>query len=1151
MIPSFLKPIHLGDKLAKLDRLGDKTLADSKLSAISVLRLSEGAKAHLAYTIPALKLYVTADGLQARSITKKLNSYEKGCAVYLPHRDDSLMYRGGASKMVERERLGALTSFLSGENKILVVSADAVVQKYAKPHLFERYAVSVYTEQIIPPQEVAEKLVEAGYTRVDAIQEMGDFALRGDILDVYSIDGKAYRIDFFDELVEEIKEIDIEQMVAVRTLNGLAVPPSGDIILDGEDAVILKEKLVALGDKAKVNPETIKAGVLDNSVIWALPLLPRATVTVFDLMQYVAEKRGEAGVVIFDEPKPCHEKLNILGKEFGGRLKHLVEDGEAMDFHKEAVIDLNEVKRQILLRRKVSFTSLALSNPMFEPKTLIEPRCLPVSKYYLDAGSIFGDMREYRKYGYKVLLACGDEERARSITRSLVDGDVYATFSINGEASGADGEGVIVTPLTIENGFCYPDLKIIVVGVSECVGKNRGTTAIMPKSQFIAPKTGDYVVHRVHGVGLCKGTTMLKVGEFEKEFIVLKYRDEGTLYVPCDQTDNLQKFVGEEHPRLNKLGGKEFEREKEKVRASVKKLAVNLLKLYAQREKQEGFKYSEDTVWQKEFEDAFPYEETPDQLKAISDIKTDMESGRIMDRLLVGDVGFGKTEVAFRAMFKTILDGKQAVLLAPTTILARQHYENLKPRLEEFGIDLALITRLQTGAENKDAVARLADGTLHLAIATHKILSNKINFHDLGLLVLDEEQRFGVDHKEKLKERYPKVNVLTLSATPIPRTLNMALSGIRDISLLETAPQGRLPVQTYVTAYSDTLVKDAIVRECARKGQTLILLNNIDALDVYASKIRSMIPDVKVVTAHGQMQPTELEKRMAAFYDKQYEVLISTTIIENGIDLPDANTLIVLEADNFGLSQLYQLRGRVGRRGALAHAYFTLPENGTITDTADKRLQALLDNTEIGSGFKIALSDLSIRGAGNILGAEQHGHIERVGYEMYIQLLNEAVEELRTGVPHKEKREIDMKIDAQAYIQDGYVSGRDKMRIYKRIAEVSSLSARDALVKELSDVFGPVEKPLKNLIDVALIKNMAREHEVTKITVNKMGAGVVFEDSNVFKNEGIMRAVALFGGEAVLTSTIPPNLVFNQKGTSPEEKIQKLISFFVAVGDQN
>ena len=1150
MIPSFLRPIHLGEKFAKLDRLGDKHLADSRLSAISVLRLSEGAKAHLGYTVPAHKLYITADPLQAKSVTKKLNSYEKGCAVYLPHRDDSLIYRGGTGKIVERERLSALTSYLKGEHQILVVSADAVVEKFSCPDVFESYACSIYTEQIIEPQVFADKLAKAGYTRVDAISEIGDFALRGDVLDVYSMDGKAYRIDFFDELVEEIKEINVEEMVAVRRLNGLTIPPNGEIVLDSDSATLLKEKLTALGEKSKINPERAVEGVLEGDMLWAIPLIPDSFVTVFDLVDYVASKRGEQSVVVIDEPKPCHEKLNILGKEFQGRLKHLIEDGAVLPFHKDAVIDLNEVKRQLLLRRKLSFTALALSNPMFDPKTIIEPRCLPVSKYYLDAGSIFRDMLEFRKYGYRVLLACGSEEKAKSVTRSLLGGDVYATYSITGESSGEDGEGVIVTPLTIENGFCYPDLKVIVVGVSECVGKQRTETAFSPKTQFIAPKQGDYVVHRVHGVGVCHGTTILKVGEFEKEFIVLKYRDGDTLYVASDQTDNLQKFVGQEHPRLNKLGGKEFEREKEKVRSSVKKLAVNLLKLYAKREKQEGFKYAEDTVWQKEFEDAFPYEETPDQLKAIDDIKKDMESGRIMDRLLVGDVGFGKTEVAFRAMFKTVLDGKQAVLLAPTTILARQHYENLKPRLEEFGIDLALITRLQTGVENSESIQRLAEGTLHMAVATHKILSDKIHFHDLGLLVLDEEQRFGVDHKEKLKEKYPKINVLTLSATPIPRTLNMALSGIRDISMLETAPQGRLPVQTYVTAYSDTLVKDAIVRECARKGQTLILLNDIDGLDVYASKLRSMIDGVRIVTAHGQMNPTELEKRMAAFYDKQYDVLISTTIIENGIDLPDANTLIVLNAGNFGLSQLYQLRGRVGRRGALAHAYFTLPENGTLTDTADKRLQALLDNTEIGSGFKVALSDLSIRGAGNILGAEQHGHIERVGYEMYIQLLNEAVEELKTGVPHKELKEVEMKIDAGAYIHEGYVSGRDKMRIYKRIAGVSTPSQRDELVKELGDVFGPVEKPLNNLINISLLKNMARGYGVTKVTVNKMGAGVVFEDSSVFKNEGIMKAVSIYSGEAVLTSTIPPNLIFDAKNKTPEEKIEKLISFFITAGNQ-
>ena len=1149
MIPEFLQPIHLGERLAKLSRLGDKRIVDSKLSAISILRVSEGAKAHLAYTIPATKLYITSDQLQAKAVTKKLNSYEKGCAIYLPHKDDSLFYRGGTSRIVERERLSALTSYLSGKHKILVVSADGLVQKFSKPNLFDKFTSKVHIEDFIAPSTLADNLAKAGYTRVDAIAEIGDFALRGDILDVYSADGKAYRIDFFDEMIEEIKEINLEEMVSVGTYNSLSIPPNGDLIVDSDCADILKEKLTAIGEKSKVNPESIREGVLDNEFIWAIPFAGDNFVTVFDLVDYVAEKQGVESVVIIDEPKPCHEKINILGKEFGGRLKHLVEDDEVLPCHIDAVINLNEVKRQLLLRRKVSFTALALSNPMFDPQTLIEPRCIPVTKYYLDASSIFGDMTEFIKYGYKVLLACGSEEKAKAVTKSLIDGGVYATFSLTGNLPQDSGQGVIVTPLTIENGFCYPDLKVIVVGVSECVGKQRGNEVFAPKQQFIAPKMGDYVVHRVHGVGVCHGTTIMKVGDYEKEFIVLKYRDGDTLYVASDQTDNLQKFVGQEHPRLNKIGGKEFEREKEKVRQSAKKLAVNLLELYAKREKQDGFRYAEDTVWQKEFEDAFPYEETPDQLKAIADIKRDMEIGKIMDRLLVGDVGFGKTEVAFRAMFKTVLDGKQAVLIAPTTILARQHFENLKPRLEEFGIDLALLTRLQTAGENTDTLQRLADGTLHMVVATHKVLSDKVHFHDLGLLVLDEEQRFGVNHKEKLKEKYPKMNVLTLSATPIPRTLNMALTGIRDISVLETAPVGRLPVQTYVTAYSDTLVKDAIVRECARQGQTLILLNNIEGLDIYASKLRSMLGDIRIVTAHGQMQPTELEKKMSAFYDKQYDVLISTTIIENGIDLPDANTLIVLNAGHFGLSQLYQLRGRVGRRGALAHAYFTLPENGTLTEDADKRLQALLDNTEIGSGFKVALSDLSIRGAGNILGAEQHGHIEKVGYEMYIQLLNEAVEELRTGVPHKEIREVEMKIDAQAYIHEGYVSGRDKMRIYKRIAGVSTVAQRDELVKELSDVFGPCPKPLQNLINISLLKNMARGYDVTKITVNKIGAGVVFEDSNVFKNESIMRAVSVFSNEAVLTSTIPPNLVFNIRDLSPEEKIDKLLNFFMIAGD--
>lgn len=1152
MIPDLLRLENLGDKFGKLACLGDKRLADSKLSAISLLRLTEGAKAHLGYTIPALKLYVTADEPAAKSILRKLNSFSPDAAVYLPHRDDVLLDRGAASKGVLRDRLSSLSSFISGKVDSLVITADALLQLLPKPDLFDSLAVEIAVEDILSPFDAADKLARAGYERREGISEIGDFSLRGDVLDVLSVDGKAYRVSFFDELVEEIKIIDLAELVSLGTVDKINVPPCGDTVIAGDDyesVVKILEKNISIPSAFRLAP-MLRQGVNPPSAIWAIPFTKQSATSVFDVLEYVADKTGKRGVVIFDEPKVIREKLNLLRKEFEGRLRSLGEEGEILPAHKDAMLDELELRRRIMLARKVSFSSLSLSNPLFDPQTLIEPKCLPVTKYYLDAGSIFGELREFRKYGHRVIVACGSEERAKGVVSSLLDGDVFAEYSADGNGTGEDGEGVIVTPLQIESGFCYPDLKVVVVGVSESIGKRRDSALFIPKPQFNIPKQGDYVVHRIHGVGLCEGTTIIKAGDFDREFIVLRYRDGDVLYVAADQTDNLQKFIGEENPRLNKLGGREFEREKSKVRSSVRKLAVNLLELYAKREKQRGYKYSEDTVWQKEFEDAFEYDETVDQLKTIDEIKHDMEEGKIMDRVVVGDVGFGKTEVAFRAMFKTVLDAKQAVLLAPTTILARQHYETLKPRLKAFGIDCALMTRLQSGAENRRNAERIADGTLHMLIGTHKILGDKLKFHDLGLLVLDEEQRFGVEHKEKLKEKYPLVNVLTLSATPIPRTLNMALSGIRDISMLETAPKGRLPVQTYVSPYSDSLVKDAISRECARGGQTLILLNNIEALDVYANKLGAMMgEDARVISAHGQMSASELEKRIGDFYEKKYDVLLSTTIIENGIDLPDANTLIVINSDHFGLSQLYQLRGRVGRRGALAHAYFTVPENGTLTNIAEKRLQALLDNTEIGSGFKVALSDLSIRGAGNMLGAEQHGHIERVGYEMYIDLLNEAVEELRTGIPHRDTKDPEMKIDAAAYIKEGYVGARDKIRIYRRIATVASFSARDELISELNDVFGTADRPLLNLIDISLLKNLSKGFDVSKITVNRAGASVTFGDSAVFSNEGLMRAVSVFAGEAVLTSTIPPSLVFQSKTLSPEEKIAKLLAFFAAALD--
>ncbi len=1138
MIPEIFRLKNLGEQLARLEGIGQKRLKDGDLSAVGILRASDGAKAHIIAQLPIKKLIVTADAPAADSLARRVASWGIRTAQ-LPFRDETLLPRKTVSRTSVFKRINALSLADRGELDALVVSADALLQRFPARRLVREFSVTFAGGDIMPPQDAAKRLALAGYVRQDMIAEVGDFALRGDILDVYSIDGQAYRVNFFDDLIENVCKIDPTSMLSLGEADGAVIPPASDILLDEKGYEAANEAL-ALNINAK-HAAAIKAGLgigaLDLASVWATPFMKGCTQT---LLEYLDD--SEPLLVIFDEPKLVHDKLCLLTKEFDGRVDALIAAGEALAAHRQACIGLNELSRQLMFVRKLSFSALSLSNPIFAPRYVVEPVTRPVTKYYLDPNSIAPDIKRFVASGSKVILACGNRERAKGVTASLREMDVFCE-----ESDGDGSASVQATPLDIEVGVNYPAAKLVIIGVSECVGKRRGESAISPKKQFIAPKAGDYVVHRVHGVGLCEGTTLMKTGEFEREYIVIRYRDGDTLYVATDQMNNLQKFIGEEHPQLNKLGGKEFEREKEKVRKSVRKLAINLVELYAKRMKQQGFKYSEDTVWQKEFEDEFEYEETADQLKAIADIKQDMEKGRIMDRLLVGDVGFGKTEVAFRAMFKTALDGKQAVLLAPTTILARQHFENLSARLKPFGISCGLLTRLQTSGENANLLKGVKDGSVSMVVATHKVLSKEIEFYDLGLLVLDEEQRFGVAHKEELKNRYPLVNVLSLSATPIPRTLNMSLSGIRDISMLETPPQGRLPIQTYVLPYSDSLVVDAINRETARGGQTLILLNDIEHMDAYAQRLRDMLDGVRVITAHGQMPPKQIEQRVSAFYDKQFDVLVSTTIIENGIDLPDANTLIVIDSGKFGLSQLYQLRGRVGRRGVLAHAYFTLPENGALTDTAQKRLSALLENTEIGSGFRVALSDLSIRGAGTLLGAEQSGHIEKIGYEMYLEILEETVQEIRTGVAHKPNRDCEMKVDIAAYIRDGYVSARDKLRVYRRISEVASVKQRDALVDELTQVYGDVDLPLENLINISLLKNLAARQDVARVVINRMGAGANFYDADVFKNEQLMRAVSDHRDCCVLTDAIPPTLIFEVNKLTAEQKLAKLIEFFASV----
>lgn len=1126
-----------GDYKGIEDALNAPQSNRGRKAAISVSKLTDGAKHHITSFLKEMRLFVVSDKLAARNAVEKLNGMKKGCALYISERDDTLLNARNITQTSMAERITALSRMIDGRLDVAVITAEGLLQKYPNLELLRKLQTTLAVDDEIPPQNLADKLAKAGYTRVDTVSEQGEFALRGDIFDVYPTGREnPVRINFFDDFVESIKQFELATMTSNSDLDEITVAPASDILADEKSLQDLRKAGQVLSTQAQSIFNELKerasVGACPSELVWLRPFLSSAQATIFDYL------RNDT-IIVFDEPKVVWEKLDLCQKEHKSRVASLLEVGEIAPQHSKAIFTTENILSRLEEFRLLSLSSLSMSNPMFKPTAVFSPNSRPVTKYYLDTTALVADLRVYLMNGFKVVLCARTPDAVKNIRNSLREN--YVPVMLDGEPKFSKA---LLTTEGVETGFLYPEQKLLVVGANELVGKKYDAGRISQKSTFIDIKEGDYVVHSVHGVGICVGITQMKVGEFEKEFVVLRYKNNDLLYVAIDQMDALHKFIGEENPPLNRLGGKDFLREKEKVKKSLRKLAINLLQLYAEREKIKGHVYPADTEWQKQFEDAFEYEETADQMTAINTIKDEMQHGKVIDRLVCGDVGFGKTEVAFRIIFKTILESRQAVLLAPTTILCKQHYELLSQRLSPFGIECRCLTRMQSTSENQETLQMLRDGTLLVVVATHRILSKDVDFEDLGLLVLDEEQRFGVEHKERLKEKFPTINVLTLSATPIPRTLNMSLSGVRDISLLETAPKGRLPIQTYVVEYSEALIVDAIVREVSRGGQVLILHNSIMQMQNFKRILQSKLPDaVKITYAHGQMPPQELENRMSEFYEKKFDVLIATTIIENGIDLPDANTLIVINAENFGLSQLYQLRGRVGRRGVLAHAYFTVPRTSEMTPTAEKRLTALLDNSEIGSGFKISIADLSIRGSGTMLGAEQHGHIERVGYEMYIELLNRTIEELKTGKTPSEK-DMDFKIDASAYIRNDYVSARDKLRIYKRISAIRTVSDRELLIRELTDVYGDVDTPLRNLMGIALIKNMAKELDVKRIISGKNGVGVNFHSDAVFANRELLGAVAEHSKEVVLTQTIPPSLIFDSEAKTPQEKIEMLVKFF-------
>lgn len=1131
------------DKIFQLNRgeLAELKKAVDKGRSTVVFYAAEYNRYHIASHLKRPFLYVAGDLVAARRAYDCLSEYGVN-VMLIPDREDVLIPKKAVNPTLLSDRIDALYKLKTGAIDGAVVTVEGLVQYYPDPEYFFERIISLKCGENVEAEVLIAGLADMGYKRVTLAENPAEFSVRGDIIDVFPLANELpARISLFGDTIEEIRIYDPTTMQYRGALENLTVLPATDIMIPQKDIDGILNRL-----KKDLKKMPAEASEKLGEVVERLINTPSSPLNNF----FIPYLNGNVTVlsylpndaaVIFDDTKQIEDKLRLIGNGTVQRVNAMKESFLAFDAHKNCMAKLEEIRLDGHV--KLGFGRITSNVTLFVPQEVFSIKTTALPPFYNDMPSFFSQLKAMDANGADIVIVCRDENAVKSMEESLNNEFI-------GCYVGENVGGISLCVGKISKGFIYPKEKLMLVGINDVTRKHVSSKSARSKRVvFEIPEKGDYVVHEKHGIGISEGIQRIKTPSGEKDYYVVLYRGGDRLYLPCDQLDTLEKYNGGDEPALHKLGGAEFERVKKRVRESVKKIAIDLLGLYRARYGKKGHFYQSDTVWQKEMEEDFPYTETDDQLAAISEIKSDMESGKIMDRLLCGDVGYGKTEVAMRAVFKTIIEGKQAAVLAPTTILCQQHYNLIRARFNKFNIKVDLLSRFVSQAEIKKALKRIEQGETSVIVATHRILSKDVKFRDLGLLVLDEEQRFGVEHKEKLKIYRDSVNILSLSATPIPRTLHMALSGIRDISTLENPPKNRLPVETYVTEYNDNLLKDAVNKEIARGGQVFILYNRVQTIDAFYKHVTEILDSsVKVIYAHGQLDEEVLEDRIREFYDNQAQVLISTTIIENGIDLPNANTLFVINAENLGLSQLYQLRGRVGRSDVPGYAYFTVPEGRVLTANAVQRLEALMDNTELGSGFRIAMRDLEIRGAGNLLGREQHGQMEKVGYEMYLKLIKEGIDEAQ-GIEVAETKETEIKIDADYALDENYIpDGRARVTFYKKVSALSSREEGQAYYEYLKKSYGEPPECVKTIIRVGIMKFFAQKLRIAKIVIGKKGSGLYFHDSRCLTEEKLFAAMDEYSKYAVLSPTDPPVIVFNLAGLTESRKIKFVMNFLIKAG---
>ena len=1111
---------------------------------VAAFGLPSPHKVHLFSTLARNKtvLVVTSTDSGAERIAEGMRAFGVNAAAFLP-RETPLTHVHAVSGEREVARIHALTLLCGKTPAAVVCSAGALMQVLAPKAAFTDMLRTIHTGESVEPRTLLRRLTNAGYERVELVEGRGRVAARGDIVDVYPPQSRyPVRIEFFGDEIDQMRLFDPVTQRSIEQIAEILLPPAYETP-QPKEAMARALKRIAGNDSFLEQERCWSEGIPCPGADVLVPLLFARTVT---LLHYLPENT----LLLLDEALLIDEALRTEELRFGEQMTAMLERGEGTALQGELEVRSSEILSHLNTGRTLLAYSLSRTHAAFSPKEVIHFSPRPAPQYMGDFSELARDLEAAGKAGDRVVLYAG--EHAGRVLDALDGRGDPLPFADTLTRLPAPGEALL-TRDRLTQGFAYPELHIIVLTEYELFGKEERKVRQSRKRNaltFSELAVGDYIVHEAHGIGRFIKVEPLTVQGNTRDYLLIEYKGGDRLYIPTDQLDRIQKYIGggdeDVIPPLSKLGGSDWTNRVTKAKSAAKKLAVDLAALYALRAGAGGFAFSADSPLQKQFEERFPYDETPDQLQSIQEIKADMERAHPMDRLLCGDVGYGKTEVALRAAMKAVQDSKQVALLVPTTILAQQHYNTILSRFADFPVKAACLSRFQSPAERTLVKKRIADGTVDIVVGTHALLAKDIRFKDLGLLIIDEEHRFGVNHKEQIKALRQTVDVLTLSATPIPRTLNMSLSGVRDISVIETPPEERYPVQTFVLEYTDALLVDALTKEFARGGQAYVVSNRVSSMESLAKRIEALIPDVSVLIAHGQMPELQLENAMMDFMEHKADVLLCSTIIESGLDMPNVNTLIVLEAHRMGLAQLYQLRGRVGRSNRLGYAYFTLPENRELTEKASKRLMAIREFTQFGAGFQLAMRDLEIRGAGSLLGAEQHGHISDVGYEYYTKLVREAVEEAK-GNPVLPEVETSVDIPIDAHIPHGYIKNEvQRLRVYRRIADIDSRDSLLDVTEELIDRYGDPPEAVRGLMETALIKAYARRAFLTSVTVRDGMAKLQFAEDAAIDGGRLIEAVSGMQGASLIAAN-PPGVLIQQPNRSAAEIAQLLPQFVYTI----